>query len=41
MLNLFGGGIVLFPGLLSSAFCYDLDLWALGQALRVFQLCFS
>ena len=26
----------LFPRLLSFAFCYDLDLWAEGQALRSF-----
>ena len=26
----------MFPRLLSSAFCYELDLWALGQALKVF-----
>ena len=36
LLNLFRGGMFLFLGLLSFAFCYDLDLWAEGQALGPF-----
>ena len=34
--NLFRGRIFWFPSLLSSGFCYDLDLLSQGQALRVF-----
>ena len=36
LLNFFTGGMFLFPALLSFAFCYDLDLWAEGQALSLF-----
>ena len=32
----FLGGMFLFPRSLAFDFCYDLDIWGQGQALRVF-----
>ena len=34
--QIFLGSIFLFPRSFAFAFCYDLDIWGQGQALRVF-----
>ena len=36
LLKFFGVACFLFPRSLSFDFCYDLDIWAQGQAWRVF-----
>ena len=36
LLKFFLGGMFFVPGSLAFDFCYDLDIWGQGQALRAF-----